>query len=295
MYNTFNKFILLLLISKVENMQIQRAFTNINEGQAHYRFIKNGDANKLPLIIIHMSPVASGFVAPLMKNLGAERDIFAPDTLGNGDSSPLNIEKPEIIDFAEGLTRVLDSIGIKKAHFYGVRTGAMIAAEVAINFPDKVETLIIDELVPSKTTRQNPNIGEPCPPIDFVGSQFIWAWHVMRDHFIYHPWWDRYKENRITLNLPSAKELHEYTTELLKAITTFHYSYNAAQRWDRLKRLALIKKPTKVFYEPSHQAFPDTREIAGVINNSSLLTLPSGDTTQISKAKLIAEHLNNLI
>ena len=48
-----------------------------------------------------MSPVASGFVVPLMENLKTDRDIYAPDTLGNGDSSPLKLKKPEIIDFAE--------------------------------------------------------------------------------------------------------------------------------------------------------------------------------------------------
>ena len=275
-------------------MQVYRAFTSIKEGQAHYRYIKGISEDKLPVVILHMSPVASGFVVPLMENLSTKRDIYAPDTLGNGDSSPLIIEKPEIIDFAEGLTRVLDSIGIEKAHFYGVRTGAMIATEVAINFPERVESLLIDELVPARSSKNNPNIGEPCPPINEFGSQFTWAWHVMRDHFIYHPWWDRYAENRITLDLPSANTLHEYTTELLKAIRTFHFSYNAAQRWNRLERLALINKPTGVFYEPTHEAFPDTREIAGVINNASILNLPKRDTSQKSKASLITNWLSNL-
>tara|TARA_Y100001936_G_scaffold238393_1_gene270161 strand:- start:151 stop:879 length:729 start_codon:yes stop_codon:yes gene_type:complete len=241
-----------------------------------------------------MSPVASGFVVPLMENLKLNRDIFAPDTLGNGDSSPLKIKKPEIIDFAEGLTRVLDSIGIKRAHFYGVRTGAMIASEVAINFPERVESLMIDELVPARSSAENPSIGEPCPEVNVFGSQLTWAWHVMRDHFIYHPWWDRYAQNRITLDLPSAELLHQYTTELLKAIRTFHFSYNAAQRWNRIDRLSLIRIPTGVFYEPAHEAFPDTRPIANVIPESDLLILPKKDTSQKSKAKLIQKWLTNL-
>ena len=272
-----------------------RAFTKINEGQAHYRYIKNNsNEKKLPIVILHMSPVASGFVVPLMENLKTDRDIYAPDTLGNGDSSPLKLKKPEIIDFAEGLTRILDSIGIEKAHFYGVRTGAMIASEVAINFPERVESLMIDELVTSRSSNNNSNIGEPCPEVNVFGSQFTWAWHVMRDHFIYHPWWDRYAQNRITMNLPSPKLLHDYTTELLKAIRTFHFSYNAAQRWNRIERLSLIRKPTGVFYEPEHEAFPDTRPIANVIPNSDLLILPKRDTSQKSKSKLINKWLADL-
>ena len=153
---------------------------------------------------------------------------------------------------------------------------------------------MIDEQVPARSSSNNPNIGEPCPEVNLFGSQFTWAWHVMRDHFIYHPWWDRYAQNRITMNLPTANVLHEYTTELLKAIRTFHFSYNAAQRWNRIERLSLIRKPTGVFYEPDHDAFPDTRPIAEVIPESKLLTLPKKDTSQISKAKLIQEWLEDL-
>ena len=87
-----------------------------------------------------------------------------------------------------------NSIGIEKAHFYGVRTGTIIASEVAINFPERVESLMIDELVTSDhliiTQILESHVRSQC-----VGSQFTWAWHVMRDHFIYHPWSDRYAQN----------------------------------------------------------------------------------------------------
>ena len=67
-------------------MVIERGFVSIAEGQVHFR--RNGDAGAgRPLVLIHMSPVASGFLVPLMDALGDTRPLFAPDTLGNGDSA----------------------------------------------------------------------------------------------------------------------------------------------------------------------------------------------------------------
>lgn len=272
-------------------MNIERAFINISEGQAHYRYNSVFDSNKTPLVLIHMSPVASGFLEPLMNELGQSRKIIAPDTLGNGDSSPLKMAKPEIPNFADGLSRILDKLQITCAHFYGVRTGGMIASELAIKEPERVKSLIIDEVMvkaPSGDLAESAqNIGEKCPDINMFGSQFIWAWHVMRDHAIYHPWWDRYSENRIKMNLHSPDVLHSHTIELLKAIRTFHFSYNAAQRWPRNERLRLIKVPTMIPHEPSHEAFPDTRPTAHVIDNSEVFDLPEGDVTPKAKAEII--------
>ena len=101
--------------------------------------------------------------------------MIAPDTLGNGDSCPLQIDNPEIPDFAEGLSRVLDALGIDEIDLYGVRTGSMIATELALLQPDRVKRLILDELTVPGPARSTGSIGVPCPPPDAIGSQIDWA------------------------------------------------------------------------------------------------------------------------
>ena len=272
-------------------MKIERAFIDIPEGQAHYRYNVCENPKKIPLVLLHMSPVASEFLVPLMKELGHDRKLYAPDTLGNGDSSPLNLEKPEIPDFADGLERILDRLKINSAHFYGVRTGAMIASEFAIKNPSRVNSLILDELMTKSPKEQSGSTGEKCPEINYFGSQFLWAWHVMRDHAIYHPWWDRYSANRISMDLHSPEILHSHTVELLKAIRTFHFSYNAAQRWPRNGRISKINVPTMIPHDPSHEAFPDTRPTAKLINNAEVYDLPPGDVSPKAKAALIKKWI----
>ena len=272
-------------------MTIERAFVRIKEGQAHYRRTKEKTDGR-PLVTLHMSPVASNFLLPLLETLDdGTRRLIAPDTLGNGDSCPLQIEKPEIPDFAEGLSRVLDALGVDEIDLYGVRTGSMIATELALLQPDRVKRLILYELTVPGPARSTGSIGVPCPPPDAIGSQIDWAFHVMKDHWAFYPWWQRDAEHRNPWNMPDPMELHDQAVAVLKAVRTFGKPYNAAMRWDRDSRLPLLKVPTMVLHEPAGAIYPDMQPTAAVIPGGVYRDMPPGDTTQPAKARTIAAWL----
>lgn len=273
-------------------MTIERAFVRINEGQAHYRRTMEKTDGR-PLVMLHMSPVASSFLVTLLETLDdGSRRLIAPDTLGNGDSCPLFNKNAEIPDFAEGLSRVLDALGIDEIDLYGVRTGSMIATELALLQPDRVKRLILDELTVPGPARSTGQIGVPCPPPDAIGSQLDWAFHVMKDHWAFYPWWSRDAEHRNPWNMPDAMELHDQTVAVLKAVRTFGNAYNAAMRWDRDARLPHLKVKTMVLHEPTGAIYPDMRPTAEVVPNCVYRELPPGDTTQPAKARTIAAWLN---
>ncbi len=267
-------------------MEIERGFARIAEGQVHFRSNVGANGGR-PLVLIHMSPVASGFMVPLMEELGDSRRLIAPDTLGNGDSAPPNIENPEIAYFADGLRRALDEMGVDECDLYGVRTGAMIAAELAIADPDRVHRLFIDEITVPSPREITGSYGEQCPPPDAQGRQLDWAFHVMKDHWVFYPWWERKASNRKVWDPRSADMLHDQTVEVLKAIRTFHKSYNAAQRWPREESLAMIRVPTTVFYQPDAEMFPDMRPTAALIPGAEVDSFPHGDLSPAAKAKLL--------
>lgn len=267
-------------------MEIERGFTRIAEGQVHYRRNRSTKEGR-PLVLIHMSPVASGFLVPLMQALGDARPLCAPDTLGNGDSCPPAGDNPGIPDFADALGRVLDAMGYGTIDLYGVRTGAMIATELAIAQPNRVNRLFIDELNVPGPAQRTGAYGEPCPPPDAAGSQLHWAFHVMKDHWIFYPWWSRDAEHRMAWDMPSPGALHDQTVEVLKAVRTFHHSYKAAMRWPRTERLPLLRVPTAVLYQPDPKAFADLRSTAAAIPGAELAELPAGDQSQDAKAKVI--------
>lgn len=272
-------------------MVIERGFVSIAEGQVHFR--RNGDAGAgRPLVLIHMSPVASGFLVPLMDALGDTRPLFAPDTLGNGDSAAPEGAEPDIAYFADALGRALDAVGIGIFDLYGVRTGAMIAAEVAIAHAQRVNRLFIDELLLDGPGARTGSIGPPCPPADAHGSQFSWAFHVMKDHWAFYPWWAHDADHQMRWDQQSPDALHDQTVEVLKAIRTFHFSYNAAQRWPRQERLALVKVPTVVLYQPDAAVFPDMRPTAAAIGGAILGALPPRDMSARAKAQVLGAWLD---
>lgn len=273
-------------------MTIERAFVRIKEGQVHYRRTMEKIGGR-PLVTLHMSPVASSFLVNLLDTLDdGSRRLIAPDTLGNGDSAPLFKKVAEISDFAEALGRVLDALGIDEIDLYGVRTGSMIATELALQQPDRVKRLILDELTVPGPARSTGEVGVPCPPPDAIGSQIDWAFHVMKDHWAFYPWWSRDAEHRNPWNMPDPMELHNQAVAVLKAIRTFGNAYQAAMKWDRDVRLPHLKVKTMVLHEPTGAIYPDMRPTAEVIPDCVYRELPPGDTTQPAKARAITAWLN---
>jgi len=245
------------------------------------------------LVTLHMSPVASSFLVNLLETLDdGTRRLIAPDTLGNGDSAPLFKKVAEIPDFAEALGRVLDALGVDEIDLYGVRTGSMIATELALQQPDRVKRLILDELTVPGPARSTGQVGVPCPPPDAIGSQFDWAFHVMKDHWAFYPWWSRDAEHRNPWDMPDPMELHDQAVAVLKAIRTFGNAYQAAMKWDRDSRLPHLKVKTMVLHEPTGAIYPDMRPTAEVIPDCVYRELPPGDTTQPAKARTIMAWLN---
>jgi len=272
-------------------MTIERAFTKVKEGQVHYLRTMEEIGGR-PLVTLHMSPVASNFLKPLLSVLDdGKRRLIAPDTMGNGDSAPLEKNPADIPDFSEALGRVLDSLGVDEIDLYGVRTGAMIATEFALQQPDRVKRLILDELIVPGPAKVTGSTGDPCPPPDAIGSPLDWAFHVMKDHWIFYPWWQRDAAHRNPWNLPDPMELHEETVAILKAVRTFGNSYQAAQKWDRDARLPHLKVKTMVLHEPEGSIYPDMRPTAKVIPDCGVIDLPPGDTRQVAKAAVMKAWL----
>lgn len=270
---------------------IKRGFTQIAEGDAHYRFAA-GDRNKLPLVLIHMSPVASGSLVPLIRGIGGARPVYAPDTLGNGDSCAPAVTDPDIGYYADAVARILDSLDVERFDLYGVRTGASIATELAIARPNRVRRLVLDDVRLHSAQTMAAATETPCPPPDYIGSQLGWAWQVMRDHAVFFPWFQPGGERRIALDMYDADYLHSLVVEVLTAVRTFGISYGASFRYKRADRVPLLRVPTMVIDEPTHRTFPDTRPTAAIIPGGVVGELPPGDKSPRATAAVINRFLD---
>lgn len=121
--------------------RVKRAFLDTEDGQILYRIAGDGQA----LVLLHMNPRSSDEFRELIPIFAQKYRVIAMDLMGFGDS-----DKPpriySIADYAKTVIALLDELEIKKANILGNHTGAYIAAEVAAEYPQRVEKIILSNI-----------------------------------------------------------------------------------------------------------------------------------------------------
>jgi len=275
-------------------VEIDRGFVRIREGQVHYRMIGQPRPGAPPLVLLHASPSSSVSLQPLMRAIGEvyKQPLYAPDTLGNGDSCAAQPAVPDIAYYAEALGRQLDALGIGEVDIYGQQTGSGIGTELAIQQPQRVRRLVIEGYSfypPELSADMLANYADEIRP-DAFGSQFHRVWQFLRDANFFFPWYKRDIEHQMTWGMPSPEYLHEQAVEVLKALSTYHHAYRASFRYDKKTRLPLVTQPVLLLYEALHPSLRYKDEALAAARNGSTSVLPAGATTA-DKARLVAEWL----
>jgi pimeloyl-ACP methyl ester carboxylesterase len=224
-------------------MTIARGFVDIPGGQIHYR--RAGAAGP-PLVMIHASPGSSKQLERLIGAFAATRLVFAPDTLGNGDSTPPAEAQPTIESLAAGALAALDGLGLERVDLYGTHTGASIAATIALVQPTRVRRLVLDGVGLYDPDEQASILAGYLPeiPIDHQGLHALWTWQFCRDTYLFWPWFRHDRAGVRDVGLPSADALHDKYVEVIKAYRSFRGSYRAAFLFDKRSRLPRLAVPT---------------------------------------------------
>lgn len=222
---------------------VRRGFVSIDEGQVHYRY--KGAAEPVPLVMLHPGPTSSHSIGPLIDRLGERRQIIAPDLLGMGDSDAPARDDADMAYFAEAVGRALDALGVGEFDLWGSMTGAHCAIELALQQPERVKRLYIEALFEYDKETEKALQDKHAPVVEFdqIGSQFNFLWHLARDQHLFFPWFTRDAAHARGGGLPTARQLHEKTVELLKAAGTYHIALNAAVRHASGERIAKVRVP----------------------------------------------------
>ncbi|WP_173932590.1 alpha/beta hydrolase [Chelativorans sp. Marseille-P2723] len=272
--------------------RVRRGFVDVDEGQVHFRYAGQGRGR--PVVLIHASPGSSLGLEPLVASLASDRYVVAPDTMGNGDSHGSMPEIPDIDFFAQRALEAIDALGIDKFDLYGTHTGASVAAEIAIRNPERVNSLIMDGVGLYSDEMQAELLENYAPAMkpDLHGSHINWAWHFVRDTYMFWPWYRTDAAHRRQLGLPSADVLHGKVVDVLKAIETYHHSYRAAFRFDKRKRFAEISVPTLAVCAASDMLMKWHDEFAALIPNSTKAVIPAVTTDPDEAAAIFRNFLD---
>jgi pimeloyl-ACP methyl ester carboxylesterase len=95
-----------------------------------------------PVLLIHGWGYGRWGWEPVVEPLAARYQVVTFDNRGVGDSD-VPPGPYTAADMAEDAVAVLDAAGLRTAHVVGTSLGGMIAQEVALDFPDRVDRLVL--------------------------------------------------------------------------------------------------------------------------------------------------------
>src|SRR5690348_16773622 len=111
----------------------------VGEHELHYERAGSGE----PLLMIQgMRGTYVAWGEPFLATLRQSFDVVAFDNREIGLSGP--IDGPfTILEMAEDTAGVLDQLGIESAHVVGISMGGMIAQDLALAHPDRLQSLTL--------------------------------------------------------------------------------------------------------------------------------------------------------
>ncbi len=221
-----------------------KRFLRVGDHTVHYRVTGNGPA----VVMLHDSPRSSRLHIETMQALGGRFTVYALDTPGYGNSTPLAIADPTIRDFADALGEALAALGLQNAPLYATHTSSKIALEYVADCTEAPAILILDGLSIPVTPADEAFLAAYMRPftIDASGAYLAAEWTRLRDMLRWFPWFDARTESRMPIEPPSGEWIELYALDLLSAGPHYSDAYAAAMRYDTLPALRRIKSPTIV-------------------------------------------------
>jgi len=237
---------------------MKRAYVDIPEGQMHYRVEGEGDT----VLLLHMAVASSDEFTRVMHFLSRKYRAIALDFLGFGDSDPAPREY-QIIDHARTLIGFMNAMGIQKAHIAGQFFGAEIAVELAVNWPERVDKLI---LAGAEFWEQSQAVDLEEP------TNFTTTVEIKPDGSHLMEWWRRAG----LWGDYSLEILEERVIEYIKAGPRGEEAHWAGGNYNSKDRLPLITRPTLILDATGFPLHSRSKVIQKLIPNSKLTTIQNG-------------------
>ncbi|MGW8322247.1 MAG: alpha/beta fold hydrolase, partial [Thermodesulfobacteriota bacterium] len=113
-------------------------FCRVGDLQVHYRIVGEGP----PLVLIMGLSGDLTWWEPLVEELERDFRLVLFDNRGSG-LTDMPEGKYSIPMFANDTAGVMACLGIPRAHVFGVSMGGMIAQELVLLYPDRVDRLVL--------------------------------------------------------------------------------------------------------------------------------------------------------
>jgi pimeloyl-ACP methyl ester carboxylesterase len=215
-------------------VHVRRSYAESRFGQIHlWTAYPSGGGfdERVPVVCLHQAGGSGRVFASMLREVGHDRSIYAPDLPGHGSSDSAG-SKSSVMDLAGAIGDFLDSLRLRAVDVFGYQLGALITAELAIARPQQVRRVMLwgascyspQERASLLQTATTPGTRED-------GGDVVEEWQRMLQ--------------RKGANVPPAA-LAEELGDRLRAGSSGTRALSAAIDYPTLERLPLVKQPALV-------------------------------------------------
>jgi pimeloyl-ACP methyl ester carboxylesterase len=126
-------------------IHLRKMYVDCRYGQLHVHtaFPSSGGFDELtPLICVAPPALTGRAFRPLLRDLGRDRSVYAPDLPGSGESDGPD-HAATIADHAAAFADLIDSLRLKQVDVVGYQAGSLAAIELALARPQQVRRVAL--------------------------------------------------------------------------------------------------------------------------------------------------------
>ena len=243
-------------------------FTRVNGVRIHYQ--EAGDEKAPPIILIHgfisSNLIWANTLLPLARK-GFR--VIAPDLPGYGYSDKPADAEYTINEQAHAMVGLMDRLKIEKATIAGASYGGAIAATMALDYPERVEKLILVGAVTNDEAKKKLLLRLSCLPVigDIATPLFLGSRWILRR---------RMQEMYRRMDKPINDRMVAARHHLLATSNVHRAMIRTARRWsaNRIQREAsLIRRSTMLVWgdQDDHIPLADAFQLREAIPNAKLV------------------------
>jgi pimeloyl-ACP methyl ester carboxylesterase len=205
---------------------MRRAFVDVAGRAVHYRRAGNGP----PVVMLHGSPGDGQMLLSEIAVCAEKNTVFALDAPGFGYSDALAGEVLTVPDLAAATAAAMLALDLPPCPVYGTHTGAAIAIELAIGWPELVTGVVMDGLPAFTEPEIEALFGGYFAPMvpDPLGGHLTATWMRFRDQFTWFPWTSRDVTRLNAIPRPGPAEIDLWVSMFYRSCKTYRPAYRAA-------------------------------------------------------------------
>jgi pimeloyl-ACP methyl ester carboxylesterase len=122
-------------------LRLRRGFVLSPHGNIEYMEMGEGR----PFVWLHQTPRSCMVFRDVMPLIASNYRVIAMSTMGYGQSDRPPQPYTTLHEFGQAVVWLMDGLGIERASLYGAHTGSNVATAVAVDWPEKIESLFLEE------------------------------------------------------------------------------------------------------------------------------------------------------